>query len=152
MGKHRSHSDWPAQALKTAALLLAALLLRYEWTIMSQCAAEDSYEHAHNLLRLSHAACNEDYYIFAGQLDCALFRRAVDPAIRAASKAACWWERHVLFSSWIGQTLFALALLYIIRLTYNYLMTVRRYEYQEARRVRDYKYTPHHSVIIEKVE
>ena len=144
MGHHR-HRDksvtaglqaWFVPAAKLVGLLLLASTLRYEWTIMSQCAAEDEYEHSHNLLRLAHSACNQDYHIFAGIINCDQFRRAVDPAIRAAGKAEGWWAKHAIFNSYSSQLVLLGLLIWTIRLVYSYLVTAKKYEFRESERSR----------------
>jgi hypothetical protein len=139
MAKHayRKSHHWLeriAPAVKVVSLLCMVMVMKYEWTIMNQCAAEDAYKHSHNLLRLAHSACNEDYYIFSGVINCDLFRRAVDPAIRAASKAECWWLKHNIFSNTTAQILLALFLIWIVKLLYNYFLQTKRYEHRENAR------------------
>jgi hypothetical protein len=134
--KPTSLIEWAWPALQVIGVLLLASMLKYEWTIMSQCNAEDEYEHSHNLLRLAHSACNEDYYIFAGIIDCDRFRRAIDPAIRAADKAQCWWGKHAIFNSYSSQLVLLGFVIWVIRLVYNYLVTSKKYEYREQERSR----------------
>jgi len=137
--KHRHHKHagpsvfetWIKPALQFIGVLLLASMLKYEWTLISQCTAEDEYEHSHNLMRLAHAACNEDFYIWAGVINCENFRRAVDPAIRAADKAECWWNKHVLFNSWTSQLVLLVLFIWCIKLLYSYFLQSKRYEFRE---------------------
>jgi len=137
--KHEPPSDWRSwvvPAAKLVGMLFLASMLKYEWTIMNQCAAEADYEHSHNLLRLAHSACNEDYYIFAGIINCDQFRRAIDPAIQAADKAECWWTKHAIFNSWSSQIVLLGILVWVIRLVYSYFVQSKKYEYREHERSR----------------
>lgn len=136
--RHRYKATEPAffdtyvkPGLQLVGLILMASMLKYEWTLISQCQAEDEYEHSHNLLRLAHAACNEDYYIWAGVINCENFRRAVDPAIRAAEKAECWWNKHVLFNSWTSQLVLLGVFVWCVKLLYSYFLQSKRYEFRE---------------------